>query len=206
MQNSYLVIANGEPPSEALFQRLLASCSSLVAIDGGCHTCLKYGVEPEIILGDFDSISETVLKQTAHIPQIHLPDQNKTDLEKTLEYLFTSETGQVIVCGALGHRIDHSLTNLSLLCRYPEKVKFETDYELCFALPKKFELRCKRGQTLSIIPIMSEVREIYTKGLKWNLNGGTLNKNFIGISNICLEKKITLSFASGDLLLCLSAP
>ncbi len=204
---SYLLVANGEPPSEELLQALLKTHTSLVAVDGGLNTCLRFGLEPNMIIGDFDSISDADRKKWSHIPQIHTPDQNKSDLEKALTYLFEQGAQKIpqkiTVCAATGARLDHTLANICLLLRYPEIVKFESDLEICFALPKSVHLECQIGQTLSLIP-MSDCSQIYTQGLKWELQGDNLNKNFVGISNVCLNNKISISFGEGDLLVCLN--
>lgn len=206
MSKKILVVANGEPPSAKLLRSLIKKHSRLVAVDGALNTCIKHGFEPDLLIGDFDSIPPSYLQKFSHIPQIHTPSQQKSDLEKTLEYLFLNGAQNITVLGAVGKRLDHTLTNICLLCRYPDKVKFETDREVCYALPKSSVLTCKIGQILSLIPVSAVVRKVVTKGLKWELKGKTLTKNFVGISNVCLHKTISISFASGDLVLCLIRP
>ena len=198
-----LVIANGEPPSAELVHSLLQSHSQMVAVDGGLYACLNAHLEPDLIIGDFDSISAEERRRFSHIPQIELADQYKSDLEKTLEYLFNLGPCEITVCGALGRRLDHTLTNTLLLCRYPEKVKFETQRELCFALSHNSTLFCQKGQTLSLIPLSTTVEGITTQGLQWELNGALLNKHFIGISNICTASSVSISFTQGDLIVSL---
>jgi thiamine pyrophosphokinase len=206
MKKKILVVANGEPPSRPLLLRLMQEHDQLVAVDGGLHCCLDAGFEPELLIGDFDSISEEERENFSHITQIHTPDQNRSDLEKALNYLFTSDVEGITVCGALGKRLDHTLTNICLLSRYPDKVKFETDTEICFALPKTSVLKCRVGQILSLIPVSTYATEIFTQGLKWELAGESLSKNYVGISNVCLKNEISIRFDSGDLIVCLLQP
>lgn len=209
MNENILVVANGDPPSAALLHRLLSEHDLLVAVDGGLHTCLRYGLEPDLLIGDFDSVSQKIRGQLSKTQQIHTPDQNKCDLEKTLEYLFlersgaTSASNIISVCGALGKRLDHTMTNICLLCRYPGKVKFESDAEWCMALPPSSVLTCRQGQQLSLIPVSTSVPGVVTQGLKWELNGATLNKYFVSTSNVCLGTSVSIAFASGDLVVCL---
>ena len=199
----FLVIANGEPPSKELFISLNLPQTQLVAVDGGLYTCLHMECEPHLLIGDFDSIDEKTRSQYSHLPQIHSPDQNKSDLEKTLDYLFEKGAENITVCGALGKRLDHTLTNICLLSRFPDKVKFETDTEVCFALPKVYKLACHIGQILSLIPLSTSVQEVFTKGLKWELSGESLSKNFVSLSNISVQESVDIKFLSGDLLVCL---
>jgi thiamine pyrophosphokinase len=175
-------------------------------VDGGLYTCLKYGLQPQLLTGDFDSVSEEIRKELSHIPQIYTPDQNKSDLEKAIAYLFDNGAQEITVCGAVGKRLDHTLTNICLLSRYPGKVKFETDIEICIALPQSAQLMCQPGQILSLIPISTCVQKVFTHGLKWELKGEDLSKNFVGISNICLQTMISISFEKGDLAVCMIRP
>ena len=45
--------------------------------------------------------------------QVHTSDQNKSDLEKTLKYVFAEGAQTITVYERLGKRLDHTLTNLS---------------------------------------------------------------------------------------------
>ena len=176
-----------------------------MAVDGGLHTCLRYGTEPDLLIGDFDSISEHTRSQLSKTLQIHTPDQRKSDLEKALEYLFQegNDATTITVCGALGKRLDHTLTNICLLCRYPGKVKFESDTEWSMALPLSSTLTCENGQILSLMPVSSSAHGVVTQGLKWELNGATLDKYFVSISNVCLGASVSITYASGNLVVCL---
>jgi thiamine pyrophosphokinase len=203
MTKKILVVANGEAPSPLLLESLVMAHSGLVAVDGGLYTCLKYGYEPELLIGDFDSVSEACRKKYSTIQQVYTPDQNKSDLEKALAYLFDSGATEITVSAALGKRLDHTLTNICLLTRYPDRVKFETDREVCFALSSPSVLTCHVGQMLSLIPISTSVSSIFTTGLKWELKGQDLNKNYVSLSNVCLTNSISISFTSGDLVACL---
>lgn len=196
------MIANGEAPSHALFFSVYDEKKTVVAVDGGLRACQHLGISPHLIVGDFDSAPPELRALFPHAFQKHTPDQSKSDLEKTLEFLFSFPLQSVMVLGALGKRFDHTLANTCLLCRYPEKVVFATENERCFALLPTCKLSCWIGQTLSLIPI-GEVKGIATRGLKWELQQETLNIHFVGLSNICLSTEISIHFQSGDLIACL---
>lgn len=204
-KSKILVIAHGEPPSSPLFHRLTQEHGTLVAVDGGLHVCLQYGIEPDLLLGDFDSISPSLIANISKTQKIHTPDQSKSDLEKTLEFLLhtNSHSTEITVCGATGKRVDQTLTNMCILCRYPEKVKFESDTEWSMALLPSSVLKCQPGQLLSLIPIGAPTHNVRTKGLKWELKGATLDKDFVSISNVCLGTSVSVSFTSGNLIACL---
>lgn len=199
----YILVANGEPPSPSLLTSL-AQTGKLVAVDGGLIVCDQMHLEPILILGDFDSAPPSLLKKYSHVRQVAMDNQNKSDLEKATESLIQNTDEPLIVCGALGKRIDHTLTNICLLSRYPGKIKFESENERCFALPKSSILTCREGQILSLIPISTQVTGITTLGLKWELKNATLDKHHVSLSNVCEQNKIEITFEEGDLLVCIN--
>jgi thiamine pyrophosphokinase len=198
-----LVVANGAPPSEVLLRHLAKEHDCLVAVDGGVCACLHSQLEPHLLIGDFDSISPLQRSQLANVKQIHTPNQNKSDLEKTLEYLFKEKNPRLItVCGALSQRLDHTLANLYLLCRYPGKVVFETDTERCMALLPNTLIPCHPGQLFSLIPF-NTATNVVTQGLQWELKNVSLSNVFFSLSNRCLSTEVSITFSSGDLVACL---
>jgi thiamine pyrophosphokinase len=62
------------------------------------------------------------------------------------------------------------------------------------------ELETVPGLTISLIPWLGPAKGIYTEGLKWNLNGDALHKDFVGVSNIALKDRVRISLEEGNLL------
>jgi len=196
-----LILANGEPPSRSFLNKFASH--TLIAVNGGLKICQAYGLEPELILGDFDSVSREMLQRYPDAVKVSLPSQDKSDLEKALEFLAAYPLFSISICGATGKRLDQTLANICLLCRYPAKVKFESEIETCFALPRNITTPCNPGQNVSLIPL-AEVTYCTSIGLKWELKEAVLNKHFFSLSNQCVGSSLTLSFRSGDLILCLN--
>lgn len=178
----------------------------LIAVDGGANHCYAMGIIPDLILGDFDSIQPKVLESFIDVPKQQYPsDKDKTDLELAIELVYHPGTEKITVFGALGGRTDHALGNLVLLSRYPGKVFLEGVNEILFVIPKQVELSLSIGQTLSLIPLNGPAKGIDTEGLKWPLKNGTLDKQFIGISNETTAEKVVISVKEGDLLCCINS-
>jgi thiamine pyrophosphokinase len=175
---------------------------TIIACDGGLLHLDRLGITPSLIIGDFDSVSQELLDKYSHIKQVHLDDQNYTDLEKTLHYLEPFDS--ITVIGALGKRTDHTLTNLILLSQYKGRLFYENEREKLYVLNSEEKVKVKPEQTLSLIPLNGAVSGITTVGLKWELKNGALDKNFVGISNIALQDEVTIRHECGDLLLCLN--
>jgi thiamine pyrophosphokinase len=170
--------------------------SCLVAVDGGLHYCDNMSLMPDFIIGDLDSVDHRLLeKKYSHIPRkIFNKDKDKTDLELVVEEFWGKD--KIKVFAALGKRIDHSLYNLHLMCRYPG-LEIETRYEISFAVSGEQKIPCFRGQTVSFIPVSGESK-ISSRGLKWELDD-----NAISISNLCLDNEIDISVQGSPVVCCL---
>ena len=198
------LIANGRIDSIEALRPSILKHQRIVAVDGGLQYCREMGVAPHLIIGDFDSCPKELLDHYGAVPQIILPvDKDQTDLEVAIEHELQKGAEQIVLFASWGNRIDHSLTNALFLTRYPGKLLLETETEQLFAINKRTELKCRVGQTLSLIPICGPVSGITTSGLKWELKHRQIDSRFIGISNICLKEIITISIDQGTLLCCL---
>ncbi|WJI91700.1 thiamine diphosphokinase [Weissella viridescens] len=85
------------------------------AADRGALRLLALGYQPELVVGDFDSMSKAeqadVFQQVAHV--VTKTDQNQTDTElllTTLEQMYDIE--QIDIYGATGGRIDQFFSNI----------------------------------------------------------------------------------------------
>ena len=173
----------------------------LIAVDGGANHCHAMDLRPHLLVGDLDSIAPHVLKAFCDVPQKRYPsEKDKTDLEIALELAMHPGIERITVFGAVGGRVDHTMGNFILLSRYPGKVFLESETELIFVIHGQVELSTEPGQTLSLIPLNGPVTGITTQGLKWPLKEEMLSKNFMGISNLTTESKVSISVKEGDLL------
>ncbi len=179
---------------------LLQTSDLVLAVDGGLNHCHKMGIVPSIIVGDFDSVRPQVLDLYPNIKRIsYSRDKNQTDLELALAE-FMTENCQGILFGALGLRTDHMLANLHLLRRYPHRLTMIGAGQSIVAIEGDGELNCAPGQTVSLIPIGGAVSGITTRGLRWELQNGTLDPDFLSVSNECIDSKFHYSIAQGSLL------
>src|SRR5664279_775409 len=115
MNGNVLVICNGEPPSRVLARRLAARADFIVAADGGANLAVRYGIRPDVIIGDLDSINTSTRRSLSSSTLLHVARQDNTDLEKALDYLSACKTTDVTVMAATGKRIDFTLGNFAVL-------------------------------------------------------------------------------------------
>lgn len=168
-----MLIANGEACSYELLGQLLEWSPTVLVLDGAANRVMDLGVKMDIILGDFDSLTESehILERYQDVKFIHTPDQNKTDLDKGIEYLINEGYPAVNIVWATGRRADHTITNLTNIVKYKTEIDIVIfdNYSKIFPLTSTFKKRYPEGTPLSLIPI-GKALGITTSGLKYNLN------------------------------------
>lgn len=197
-------MANGEIHDLAWVASQIKMFPFVVAVDGGLNYCYQMNIRPHLVITDLDSALPEILQFFADIPtQIFPQDKDETDLGLAIKMLIEKGFREIVVYGALGKRIDHTLGNLHLMCRYPNQVRMETEGEAVFFLKKQETLACFAGQVISLLPFNGIVTGLVTKGLKWELNRVVLDSFFLSQSNVCLGSTIQVSFEEGALLCCM---
>jgi thiamine pyrophosphokinase len=196
-----LCIANGDLGQLEWAKEIASHFDAVVAVDGGLNHCERLHIQPNLIIGDLDSITPQQLSRYSNVELITAPwEKDQTDLELALQAIDPASRDEVALLGGLGLRTDHLLGNLTLLTRYPGKVRMLGPSETLWVINQREEIDVLVGQELSLIPMNGPASGITTRGLKWELTHATLDKWFIGISNVCLKERISIEVESGDLL------
>lgn len=197
-----VILCDGNPPRPEQLKEALNHSSLFIAADGGAFIAENMGAKPDVIIGDLDSYSETGNEEAS---VIHDTDQETNDLEKALAYASKQNGKEVIVFGATGKRLDHTLKNLSVLKQFNNQFKslvFKDKYSVVFLLPEKFETELPLQTTVSLFPLSGKVEGVTTTGLKYALSNGTLENGIQdGSSNLTTKKKIEILHKKGDLLI-----
>jgi thiamine pyrophosphokinase len=203
MKRSALIIANGDPPKKQLLQSLVKAADFVVCADGGANIALKFGIQPDAIVGDMDSIHAEALVKFRRVETIEDHDDDSTDLEKAIRWVMKKKYDTIVIVCATGKRLDHTSGNLGVL------VKFHSDASITMMdehgelsyVGKEVRFEAERGQIVSLIPI-SRCEGIRTSGLEYALEDESLELGVReGTSNIVVSSPITIRVASGNLLL-----
>jgi thiamine pyrophosphokinase len=151
--------------------RLASAAPTLLAADGGANHLARLGLRPTAVIGDLDSISAETRSWLGENRMVHQPDQDRTDLEKALEYAFEEiAVDRLTVLAALGGRTDHDLGNFGLLARLAmgERLVFETEEQQVLAVAGKADLAAMPGETWSFWTFDPSVR-VTVEGVRWPL-------------------------------------
>lgn len=205
-QEPALIIANGASCSNELLGQLLEWSPVVVVLDNAIDRVLELNIKIDVLLGDFDNEFDPYkyTKKQFPIEIVHTPNQNKTDLEKAFDFLIEKGHKAVNVVWATGKRADHTITNITTLPSYRNKLKIVIldDHSKVFLLPNSYKKWYTKGTPISLIPI-GKVNEIETKNLKYPLNDESLVLGYrTGSSNeVLTDGIVTINHKDGDLLL-----
>lgn len=96
--------------------RLLAEAQSatlVIAADGGLRHAARLRVTPELIVGDFDSLSPADVAAWPDVPrEEHPEDKDMLDLEIAVDAALARGAGSLLIAGAFGSRLDQSFAAL----------------------------------------------------------------------------------------------
>ena len=205
-QEPALIIANGASCQPELLGQLLEWSPLVVVLDSAIERVMHLDIKIDVLLGDFDRDFDPEVYKTKQYPLeiVHTPDQNKTDLEKALDYLIERKIPSVNIVWATGKRADHTITNLTNIVRYRDLIKIVIldDHSKIFLLPNKFEKWYTAGTPISLIPI-GVVKGIHSQNLVYPLANDTLTIGYrTGSSNAAAsDGLVTIEHSEGDLLL-----
>jgi thiamine pyrophosphokinase len=205
-QEPALIIANGASCSFELLGQLLEWSPIVIVLDNAIERVLQLDIKIDVLLGDFDGDFDPEIYKEKQFPLeiVHTPNQDKTDLEKAFDYLIEKGHKAVNVVWATGKRADHTITNITNIVSYRDKLKIVIldDHSKIFLLPNKFEKWYTKNTPISLIPI-GKVSGISTQNLFYPLNNEELTIGYrTGSSNHVTEDGIVkIEHSQGDLIL-----
>ncbi len=204
MKNKIAIIASGPLKNKEYHKDLLKDFDIYICADGGSNTIKEIGITPDYIVGDLDSIKDSVyqfFKKNDKTKIIKDTDQDKTDLELAIDLAKKLDPKEIIIFCAIGNRIDHTLANIYCLDKIDTKIKSKiVDGKTTIKLLKKdYGFSCNKEDIISVIPI-SDVSNLNYSGFKWNVKNLETESGWFGLSNKLVEDKGSISFDSGKIL------
>ncbi len=182
----------------------------IIAVDAGLEAVKALGLEPDMIVGDFDTVKPEVLAYYRRMEHIvwdtHQPEKDETDTELALLKAQATGCTEVVVMGATGGRMDHMLGNIHLLfpCLQKGMEAYILDSQNRIYLIDKertFKRREIWGKYISFLPLTEEVRGITLTGFKYPLHEKDIE---IGTS-LCISNELqgeegAITFTDGVLI------
>lgn len=189
-----LIIGNGQEIDKGTIESI--SYDYVICADGGLEKAKKYGIRPDIIIGDFDSVNSTLLKEYQDkIPIEKFPaDKDYTDMELALEFAISKGYKDIVLTGASGSRLDHTMANVMLMERYYKEgihiTIIDNNNELQIITDHAdLTIDYKEGYFVSIIPLTESIEGLNLEGFKYNLNNVSVQRG----STLCISNQIAVS-------------
>lgn len=204
-----IIFANGTFNSPVEARALLRDDDLIVALDGGTRHAWEAGVNPHLVVGDLDSLTEEELQRVreAGVEVVDFPARkDQTDLELALRQVVSRGVQEIVILAALGGRLDQTVANL-LLLTLPEladrDVRVVQEDQVAFLIRDQARIHGRSGDTVSLIPLGGEVQGVTTEGLEYPLDNETLHFGLgRGVSNVLRESPGSVRVRQG-LLLCI---
>lgn len=202
-----LIVANGDVKNYDKIKGELPHTDYIICADGGVKHAVKLGLKPDLIVGDFDSASKSVLQnfKKAGVSVItYSTDKDQTDTQIAVEKAIEKGATNVVFLGALGSRFDHSYANIMLLNRLVKSgitSKIIDEQNVIVMSDKHIELEGVIGQVLSILPFGGNACVAETQGLKYQMQNCVLQlDNPFGVSNVFNLERVSIRVSSGYIL------
>ena len=198
------IFAAGDPPAQLPCRP--GEGDLVIAADAGYRTCLRLGLTPDLLIGDFDSMEEPA--DFAHILRVPV-EKDDTDT------FLAAKTGLSRGCtvfhlygGSGGERLDHTLANLQMLLwlRDHGAWGYLYDRQFTYTAIQNEEIVIPRQKTwalLSVFCLGEDARGVTETGVQYPLQDAVLTAHFpLGVSNHILAEEARVRVEKGALLLC----
>ena len=170
----------------------------VIAVDGGLAAVKRLDIRPDAIVGDFDTVKGELLEEYGQIEGItfeqHQPEKDETGVS------------DMVILGATGGRLDHSIGNIHLLYACLQKgvkASIVDEKNRLYILDQGKTYRSGEvwGKYISFLPLTEEVHGITLKGFKYPLTNRDIR---IGTS-LCISNELeaetgAITFRDGVLI------
>ena len=187
-----ILFAGAEIRDYSFCESYMDGADAVICCDAGMRHAKALGIDPDYIVGDFDSTASEVLEyyKAKNIPIRQFPTRkNEPDL---------------VLFGGIGDRFDHTLANAHYLLSLLKKgvrARLVDDKNCVEVIDRQLTLHGKVGDLVSTLPLSMEVTGITLKGFSYPLTDATLtlDGDYIAVSNVLAEETATIDIKSGYL-------
>lgn len=184
----------------------------VIAVDGGINYCGVLEIEPDMILGDYDSVNSTqreeILKLKEQVPDrvvVLSVQKDDTDMLAALKLGLDKGYDRFLIYGGTGGRLEHTIANIQslLYLKKHDAVGYLMDGSGMIFVMKNEEVKLRDNLEgyFSLFCIGSKATGVNIRGMKYELTDYTMTNDFpIGVSNEFIGKEATVSVEDGELV------
>lgn len=202
-----IIICNGTIEDYSYYKKYFGQAQFIICADGGADHARQFGIKPDVMLGDFDSISEENFRYFKDIGTeiFKFPaEKDMTDTELAIEFAIDRGFSSVIIIGGIGTRFDHTLSNVFMLKRMLDRgVKglIVNEHNEITVINDRILLEREENVKVTLLPLTDTVEGVTTKGLYYTLdNAAIVMGSSWGVSNEFVDETAEVSISKGLLL------
>ena len=175
----------------------------VIAADRGYDSLMAFGVHPDLVVGDFDSLGHT----PSHPNVIQLPEEkDDTDMIYALRKGLELGYRRFVLLGGVGGRVEHTYANLQLLdflTTHGAQGFLAGEKTVATALRDgEMTFPASMSGYLSVLCNSGSAQGVDLENLKFPLENAELSGAFpLGVSNQFTGESATVRVKSGSLIL-----
>ncbi len=175
----------------------------VIGADRGYFTLVENGVSPHVAIGDFDSYTGKIDCENTIVYPVKKDD---TDSALAIKYAIEQGYRKIVVFGAIGGALDHTVANVALAAACAEKgidVSFVDGENVLFAIHNSsVSFNKDASGRISVFSYGDKAKGVYEKGLLYTLDNAVLsNRVPLGVSNEFTGDFSEISVEDGTLLI-----
>ena len=180
----------------------------IIAVDGGLSFANSMNIIPDYIVGDFDTVPKFILDQYEGKSEIirFNPEKDNTDSDLAIRLACDIGSSEIVIIGATGRRIDHTIANIELLT-IPLKAGIQAyiidEYNKLYLIDgiHCIERQDMYGKYISLIPLTEYVKGLTLTGFKYSLKDYTYKYgSSLGVSNELKDEHGYIQLSEGILI------
>lgn len=179
----------------------------VIACDKGYKYSIDMEILPDVVIGDFDSLTSEI---PDNIPVIRLPKiKDDTDTMYAVKHALSVGYKEITICCAFGGRFDHSLSNIQTAAYIlnnggnPEIIGKDTSVYMI--KDSSIELEPIENTYISVFSYSEYSSGVTLKNLKYELDNAELTDSFpVGVSNEWKSGLAKIEVKNGTLLIVIS--
>lgn len=180
----------------------------LLGVDRGALFLLRNNLKPDYVLGDFDSVTAEELEEIRQgCRDLFSCDpvlKDYTDTEMAFSWAMDRSPEEIVLLGALGTRLDHTLANVQLLYKGLERgisCRIIDERNEIMLINNAVSLSQGRFTYVSLLPFSAQVTGITLEGFQYPLCRAVLHiGDSLAVSNVLTEETGRIYVDSGQLL------
>ena len=184
----------------------------VIAVDGGLSYCGILGVEPDLLIGDFDSVNEKEKEAIKSLKE-QVPDRvielsaikDDTDMLAALKHGLALGYRDFRIYAGCGGRLEHTMANIQslLYLKNHEATGYLVDGTGMILVLQNEAVHFQKNLEgyLSLFALGKEAKGVTIQGMKYPLADYTITNDYpIGISNEFIGEEAVISVEEGELV------